>query len=455
METLVGLTEALVEKIVTTTISETEQAWAIARQGLLDYLAAAWAGHLVPETCKVLDYVSGSGEAILIASNKGASLEHSALYNGFIGHYLDYDDVNESVRGHPSAVLYPALLAIASLIPVSGKRFLASYVIGVEVMARLAKVMGLKHYQNGFHNTATLGSMAGTAALGYLLGLDKKQMLNAMGIAAAQTSGLRLNFGTETKPLQAGMAAQKAVQSSLLAKAGVTASHNVLDSMQGIFGLYGEGVRKDTKDILLDKWGRSWELCKTGLWLKPWPFCSGAYHIADSARRLYQEEAFRPDEILQINLIFPPDGDAALIHHNPRTGEEGRFSAEFVAATGLAGLPYIMGNFSPKPVSGQIKHLMKKAKRYYDDRIVPDKDAQPEGRFGIVQIVMENGRIFSRRTDIPLGSPRNPLTSEEQYRKLADCCSEKMARKLARAVDELENCSDLVNLIKILKRKGD
>ena len=447
----VTLTEGLVRAIAETRLGETEPAFATAKQGLLDYLGAAWKGRAQAETDRLLRYVSGSGQALLLGSGQGASAELSALYNGYLGHYLDYDDVNQTVRGHPSTVLYPALLAVASLRPVTGKRFLAAYVIGAEVMARLAQAMGQQHYRKGFHNTATLGVLASAMATGYLLQLDTDRLLNALGIAAAQVSGIRLNFGTESKPLQAGLAAQKGVQAALLAEAGIAAGHTVLDGSQGIFALYGEGVREDTREILLGKWGRSWELCSSGLWFKLYPFCSGASHIADSARQLYQAGGFLPEDIQKAVLVFPPGGDAALIHRRPATGEEGRFSAEYVAAVGLNGLAYTLENFSPKPVSAPLRQFMEWVERQYDATIIPSKTAMPPGRFAVVRVYLKDGRILEHRTDIPKGSPGNPLTAEERFQKLLDCCPEGIAPQLAAVVETLERDTDLNSLIQILK----
>ena len=447
------LTESLVRIIAETGPADAEPAFATAKQGLLDYMGAAWKGRAQAETDRLLRYVSGSGQALLLGSGQGASAELSALYNGYLGHYLDYDDVNQTVRGHPSTVLYPALLAVASLRPVTGKRFLAAYVIGAEVMARLAQAMGQQHYRKGFHNTATLGVLASAMATGYLLQLDTDRLLNALGIAAAQVSGIRLNFGTESKPLQAGLAAQKGVQAALLAEAGIAAGHTVLDGSQGIFALYGEGVREDTREILLGKWGRSWELCSSGLWFKLYPFCSGASHIADSARQLYQAGGFLPEDIQKAVLVFPPGGDAALIHRRPATGEEGRFSAEYVAAVGLNGLAYTLENFSPKTVSAPLRQFMERVERQYDATIIPSKTAMPPGRFAVVRVYLKDGRILEHRTDIPKGSPGNPLTEEERYQKLLNCCSENLALNLSDAVEVLEDRMDTNSLIQILKTK--
>ena len=447
----VKLTEQLIEAIAGTREADTQPAFAVARQGLLDYLGAAWLGRAQPETARLLPYVGGTGDALLLGTAQGATAELSALFNGYLGHYLDYDDVNPTVRGHTSAVLYPALLAVASLRKVTGRRFLAAYVIGVEVMARLARAMGRQHYLRGFHSTATLGVPAAAMAAGYLLRLDGNTLLHAMGLAAAQMSGLRLHFGTEGKPLQAGFAAQKGLQAALLAEAGIKAGRDVLESAQGVLALYGEGVSVDTRELLLGKWGRSWELCSGGLLLKQYPCCSGAAHVAEAARRLYQAGNFSPAQVEKVALIFPPGGDAALTYRQPTTGEEGRFSAEYVAALGLSGLPYTLENFSPKRIPDTLQQMMARIQRQLDAAIVPLETAMPPGRFAIVRVYLQDGRRLEERVDTPKGSPGNPLTAEEQRQKLLRCCPAEVAERLLSAVGGLADAQDLGALIQVLK----
>ena len=130
-----------------------------------------------------------------------------------MGHALDYDDVHSDVRGHPSSVILPALFALASGREISGKSFLDAYIIGVEFMARLGQAVGTASYLKGWHNTSLLGGVAATFAGARLLGFTPAETQNAVGIAVSQAGGLRVQFGTEMKPLHAGLAAQQAVQS--------------------------------------------------------------------------------------------------------------------------------------------------------------------------------------------------------------------------------------------------
>ena len=150
-------------------------------------------------------------------------------------------------------------------------------------------------------------------------------------------------------------------------------------------------------------------------------------------------------------LVFPPGGDAALIHRCPTTGEEGRFSAEYVAAVGLNGLSYTLDNFSCRPISANLRQFMERTERRNDATIIPAETAMPPGRFCIVQLYLKNGRILKQRTDTPKGCPGNPLTSEERYQKLLACCPETLVSKLLGEVEELHHASDMSSLIQVLK----
>ena len=77
--------------------------------------------------------------------------------------------------------------------------------------------------------SGTCGVFGSVAAAGRLLGLDKGQMVHAMGIAGTQASGVREVFGSMAKPLHPGRAAQTGVLAALLAKRGFTGSTSILE----------------------------------------------------------------------------------------------------------------------------------------------------------------------------------------------------------------------------------
>lgn len=421
-----------------------------AQRGLLDYLAVCAGALKEPSVQNLLAYAgTAQGAAPLIGEEKGTSPEMSALYNGFLGHYLDFDDVHAVVRGHPSTVLYPTLLALASIEPVSGKRFLAAYCIGVELMGRLARAVTSKHYERGFHNTATLGTIGGAVAGAFLLQLNHKQIACCLGLAAAQASGLRANFGTEGKPLQAGMAAQKAVQAVLLARQGMTGSLEAFIGVQGFMALFG--AESQSLAIFSEKFGEQWLLAEQGLWFKTYPFCAGAAHTADAALWLKRSYDFALEEIDKVQVVFPPLGDVALVQKRPTTGEEGRFSAEYVATVGLAGLPYSLQLFANQPIADGLLKAMRKVERCYDANISPLPEAQPPGRFTIVKVFLKDGRVLEKRVDIPRGSPKRPLTKEELEEKLVLCAGKERAARLQHAVAALRSSENVQELFAYLR----
>jgi len=88
--------------------------------------------------------------------------------------------------------------------------------------------LGRDHYQFGYHQTATAGAFGATVAAGRLLALDDDAMRHALGLCATMASGLKSQFGTMGKPLNAGLAARTGVEAALWAQAGMTSARDAL-----------------------------------------------------------------------------------------------------------------------------------------------------------------------------------------------------------------------------------
>ena len=81
-----------------------------------------------------------------------ASAADAAWINGTAAHALDFDDV--ALRGHPSAVLVPAILAEGQALNAGGERMLAAWVIGYETWAELCGREADRLHIKGWHPTA-------------------------------------------------------------------------------------------------------------------------------------------------------------------------------------------------------------------------------------------------------------------------------------------------------------
>ena len=175
-----------------------------AKHALLDWLGVTLAGAQDPLVDILTSDALESGEegqASLIGRNAQTTATFAAMINGAASHALDYDDVNKRLHGHPTVPVVPALLAMAQQNGTSGRNILESFIVGYEVECLIGEMMGLAHYDHGWHATATVGTFGSAAGVARLLGLNAEQATMALGIAGTQAAGLKSMFGTMCKPL--------------------------------------------------------------------------------------------------------------------------------------------------------------------------------------------------------------------------------------------------------------
>src|SRR5688572_33237771 len=104
----------------------------------------------------------------------------AALVNGVAAHALDYDDV--ALRGHPSAALVPAILAVGQELGSTGAQMLDAYVAGYEVWANLVRREKDVHHIKGWHPTGIFGAIGAAAACAVLRKLEAKEAGYAIGL---------------------------------------------------------------------------------------------------------------------------------------------------------------------------------------------------------------------------------------------------------------------------------
>jgi 2-methylcitrate dehydratase PrpD len=179
-----------------------------AKMAILDTVGVALAGAAEP-CAQIVERVLATGaartdgECLIFGTDRRAAPLDAALINGTAAHALDFDDVSNSLGGHPSAPLLPALFALGEVIdcperPIGGRDFITAYVAGFETETRLGRGVHFHHYEKGWHPTATLGVFGATAACCHLMGLDTGRTAQALAIAASLASGIKANFGSMT-----------------------------------------------------------------------------------------------------------------------------------------------------------------------------------------------------------------------------------------------------------------
>ena len=134
---------------------------------LLGCMVAGAGEHLASMLDALVFDVPADQGAPLAVSGRFASPQDSALYNGALAHAIDYDDVTHPAYAHPGASIVPTILATAHFERVSGAEALSAYIVGIEMVSKLGRTLNTAHYKNGWHASATFGTM-GAAATGVI-----------------------------------------------------------------------------------------------------------------------------------------------------------------------------------------------------------------------------------------------------------------------------------------------
>ena len=377
------------------------------------------------------------------------SVRGAALINGVSAHALDYDDVNSAMTGHPSAPLLPAVLAVAEDTQASGRELVTAFVLGFEVEVRLGSGLGRSHYARGWHATSTLGTLAAAAAAGRLYRLDVPKMRAALGIAASLASGSRQNFGTMTKPLHPGHAAQNGIAAALLAERGFTADVSMLDAPMGFLNLFSPADDAHP-DLVTEGLGRRFEIIDSGISVKQYPCCFGTHRALDATLGLRAVATPLIADIERVDVLIPRGAAEPLIHPRPTAGLEGKFSMQYCVAAALLDGQVNLDTFEDDSVRRPAAQELLRRVEMHED--VTESTAV-DG-FADVAIVLKDGRRLQRRVDEPRGSAATPLTIEELEDKYRDCAGRILGHddvanslQIIRAIDELPSISTLMGFL--------
>ncbi|MEO1062272.1 MAG: MmgE/PrpD family protein [Actinomycetota bacterium] len=315
------LTDRLWERFGTLTVDDLPADVAtVAHHCVLDWLGCAVAGSREPLSGILRDELATeTGACSLVGSNRRADPLRAAMLNGAAGHALDFDDTSQVMGGHASVPLLPAVLAAAEAGRGSGADVVAAYATGMEVQARIGAAIGADHYRRGWHTTSTIGVFGAAAGVARLLQLDAAGFGTAMGIAASSASGLKANFGTMTKPLHPGQAAERGLLAARLAAAGYTADSGAVDGNQGFAQAAGDGALDDAE---LERWTDRWATPRT--LFKLHAACHLTHAGIEATSSILGD--LDADEIDEIRLTVNPGILDVCGIPEPQTGLEAKFS---------------------------------------------------------------------------------------------------------------------------------
>jgi 2-methylcitrate dehydratase PrpD len=400
---------------------------ALGKKSILDGLGLALSGSVAKSGEYVRQHLAdlnlGDGPATVIGSPRKVAPRFAAFANGVGIHADDYDDTQLAVAKdrvyglltHPTAPALPAALAMGEATGADGRSVMLAYHLGVEVECKISEAINPRHYQTGFHSTATCGTFAAAAASAKLMGLDLEQTLRALSIAGSQSAGLRENFGTMTKPFHAGRSSESGVAAAQFARYGWTATDKILEAPRGFFRAAGGGY---DEGAILNKLGGPWTFAEPGISIKPHPSGSLTHPGMTEMRRLIAENGIKAEDVVRVRVGTNHNMPNALIHHRPTNELQAKFSMQFCMAIllleGRAGL----AEFTDEVVHrDDVKAMIEKVDFVVDDEA---EAAGYDKMTTIIDITLKDGRKISGRADFGKGSPANPMSYEEVSEKFRE-----------------------------------
>jgi 2-methylcitrate dehydratase PrpD len=342
--------------------------------------------------------------------------ETAALVNGTMAHATDYDDVSFSMWGHATAPVLPAVLAASEHADLSGPDFLVALLAGLEVEMKLGAAVAPGHYLAGWHATSSIGVFGAAAGAARALSTDSEVVTAALGMAASRAAGLRVNFGSMTKPLHVGFAARDGTEVAFLASAGVTSRPGAIEDPFGFLHVMAGGAHN--LEAMLGILGKPFAIVDPGLSFKLYPSCSDTHVAVDTLLSLMRKQSLDTLDIAAVRVGVTKSVADNLIYHQPETGLEGKFSMEYCLARALQRGTLELNDFTDTAVrDASTRALIHRIEMYVDPAIDERSFCSP----ATIEITTNRSQAFTETGTTARGHAGRPLEISDLRRKFARC----------------------------------
>jgi 2-methylcitrate dehydratase PrpD len=288
------------------------QAVEIGRRCMLDAYGLYVAGAAEPATKILATFAretGGRGDATLLGGN-GLKVPAgmAARVHGTAAHAQDWDDTQVShdplhaygMLMHPTVPAFASALVVGQYLGgVPGTDLMLAFQTGFEVECKISEWMLPEHYRRGHHTSGTVGTFGACAAAAKLLDLRGEKLAHALGIAASLAAGIRCNYGTMTKPLHVGRAAENGITAALLAQNGFTADPDALDGRWGFMQVLGGGFAPEK---IVQGMAAPLSIVSPGVSVKPYPSGILTHQAMDALLALVTERDLQPEDIRKIRF---------------------------------------------------------------------------------------------------------------------------------------------------------
>ncbi|MBI3436044.1 MAG: MmgE/PrpD family protein [Proteobacteria bacterium] len=388
---------------------------------LVDVIGLCVCAREQPYIASALAGCDDTGTCTAIGHAPGLSASCAAFVNGTAAHGEDFDDTFEGGPVHAGAVVVTAVLAACERHRLHGQAALLGIAVGVETMCRLSLVAPKMVHKAGFHPTAIFGALAAAAGVGAALRLDRRQLVDALGIAGSMASGIieYLAEGASTKRMHAGWAAQSGLRAALLARHGFDGPRTVLEGAHGLFHGFAHGAAGDY-DALTGDFGRRW--VTQALAFKPYPCGTMTHPYIDCARRLGRR-GIRAEDISElvcevgegtVHRLWEP----LAAKHRPANGYAGKFSTPYCIAAAFLRGNIGLGDFTDAAVTDERVLALAARVSYVIDAANP----YPRAFTGHIRAVLRDGGAVEEHQPHLRGGAQEPLAATDIEDKFRLAC---------------------------------
>ncbi|MBO0996602.1 MmgE/PrpD family protein [Bacillus sp. SD075] len=378
----------------------------------------------------------GTGNSSLILHRERLTTAGAAFVNATMANALDLDDGHRLTKGHPGAVVFPAVLSVAEENDVSGEEFLTALLIGYEVGIRAGIAAHLS--RPDYHCTGSWGAVGAAAGVSYILGLKGNTIGNALGNAEY--------FGAYS-PMMRCIEHPSMLKDGINwgCMAGVSAAHLAKAGYTGIPSLF---TQKETEGLTHDL-GKNYRVNE--LYYKPHACCRWAQPAIEAIREIQTKNILISTNINKI-VIHTFTESAALSKDYPETTEEAQYNLFFPVASFIS-----YGEVGPKQIldhldDPKILSIMDKISVVIDQQL---NEAFPEKALSRVKILMQDGCTYQSETMQARGDYNYPLTAEDKKDKYfwltTPFLGKEPAQRLLETIHNLEHKKSIRELMSAIE----
>lgn len=417
---------------------------------VLDYLGVASKGSSTESGRIAIEHATHQGShpiATMIGSKKKAVPMLAAFANAISAHSIELDDVDDLALYHFSPAIVSATLAMAEKMDANGRAFLTAAYAGCEMMARLSHAMNPSLRNRGFHTTPVCGVFGATVSAGLLSGLEEGEMVNALGLAGAQASGLMEMYGESLqKRFNPGPAAASGIVSAEMAKLGYTGTDLIFEGKRGLLKAFSD---QSDGTQLTEGLGKTFPVY---IDFKPYACARPIHNAIDCGLEIRKKYSVSPKDIRKINVYRHPDWANYHMIYHPKTINEAQVSLPYSVAVAFKEGDAFLDQYGEQYFGDpDVKKIMEAIKVEPDPKL-------PRGVSCLMIVETVKQETYQAQIDYPKGSKKNPMSDEELINKFTRLSQPVIGKgQIHRVVDKVLSLEKVEHIKQLTRyfQKGD